>query len=162
MKLSLPRWERRNWMYIERSSIKHYSLLRLGRLRNCADLSCTKKISSLPEMAMMKISASFLHGMDAPVSDYTQGHYLQPHLAPSALLIILISLSQEIGRPWPNTERLPLLHWKESPSSLRTKVMSGFYPSTVDLSLLKGVYFPMGFRANGASEQLFCERGYII
>jgi len=41
--LAFPGRERRNWMYIERSSIKHYFLLHLERLRNCADLSCTNK-----------------------------------------------------------------------------------------------------------------------
>src|SRR6218665_941003 len=59
MKISLPRGERRICMYIERSSFKHHFLLHLGRLRNCADLSCTKTFFFPPEMAMMKISASF-------------------------------------------------------------------------------------------------------
>jgi len=34
-------------------------LLPIGRLRNCTDVSYTKKISSPSEMDMMKISASF-------------------------------------------------------------------------------------------------------
>src|SRR6218665_90434 len=57
-------------MYTEHSSIKHYFLLHLVRLRNCADLSCTKRIFFSPEMAMMKISASFPHGMDVPAHSH--------------------------------------------------------------------------------------------
>lgn len=39
----------------------------MGRLRNSADVSCTKNFFP-PKMTTTNISASFPHGMDAPAS----------------------------------------------------------------------------------------------
>lgn len=40
----------------------------MGRLRNSADVLCTKNFFFTPKMATTNISASFPHGMDAPAS----------------------------------------------------------------------------------------------
>jgi len=74
MKLSLPRGEEYHFYvgptyrtFICILNIIFFSTCREGYIRNCADVSCTKKITPLHEMAMMKISASSPppHGMDA-------------------------------------------------------------------------------------------------